>query len=118
DLDSAPPVVVDQAEDELAAHRVADDVPCELRDRGRDDGQVGRGEPALRCQLPSLLAGSDDVGVGIYRHSHFISDECELHAQGPSPCDQGMRGPLRGRATMSESESIDTRTPSAISANV
>src|SRR2546422_357782 len=37
----APAVIVDQSEDLLAAHRVADDVPRQLRDRGGDDGQCG-----------------------------------------------------------------------------
>ena len=77
DLDPAPPLLVDQSEDDRAAPGIVHNVSRELRDGCCDDSQVGRGKAALCRQLASLLAGNDDVGVRTYRHSPLISDACE-----------------------------------------
>src|SRR6185436_14914380 len=40
--------------------------------RGRQDGQVGAGEPQPRSQLTRALASSDDIGAGPDRYTHLI----------------------------------------------
>src|SRR5881396_1771574 len=47
DVDPPLAVVVDHSEDDLPVHRVADDVPRQLRDGGGDDRQVGGGKATV-----------------------------------------------------------------------
>src|SRR2546425_4178558 len=79
-LDPAFAAGVDQPEDDLAARRVADDVPRQLRDRGRHEDAVGGGEAAPSRQLSPVLAGRHDVRVGIDGHPHLTRDERFPHA--------------------------------------
>jgi len=97
-VDAALAAVVDPPEDDFAAHRVANDVPRELRDRRRDDGEIRGGQPALRGEFPPLLASGDDVDVGADRHPNLNRDRGGLHARTLFPAGRGTRVPPRGPA--------------------